>query len=138
MNNSALISDFINNLVAGNADAAKTAFSQLCANKTKTVLAESDTRFGDFKSLLNEEYKGVVSGPKPIDLQGDKVLVHGKEVGRIAEIQFKKDENGVVDIEGDTAGIKFVPMTGKPREFNTAEELFQFINQAYLGEDNVK
>jgi hypothetical protein len=142
MKNAELISDFINKLVSGDAEAAKAAFSQFCSVKTKAIIGESavvveDNRFAELKTLILE-FNTNANGPKPIDLQGDRILVNGKEVGRIAEIQFKKDENGVVDVEGDAEGINFISADGSfSKEFNSAEELFRFINQKFLGEENV-
>lgn len=61
-----------------------------------------------------------------IDLQGDKILIRGKVVGRT----FVDDD----DIDG---GVNFVSSDGKfSKEFNTVEELFRYVVINFLGAEH--
>lgn len=126
MKNPELIAEFINKLVAGDTDAARSAFSQYCNAKAKAIhagenkLLERMEMFNEFKRTLLE-FGGDDS---PIQLDGDNVLIKGQPVGRI--------ENDLNDFD---AGINFVAADGSfSKEFHTAEELFKFLSQKYLGE----
>lgn len=127
MNKSELISEFINKVVSGDKEAARAAFSEYCNAKAKTIaegdttkLLEREEKFNTFKRQLLE-FGG---DDAPIQLQGDNVLINGKVVGRI-----------VNDLEDFDAGINFVAADGKfSKEFNTAEDLFKYLSQQFLGE----
>jgi hypothetical protein len=130
MKNSELISDFIKKLVQGDMEGAQASFSTYCTNKTKALnegenkLLERLERFNQFKKLLVE----YGNEDTPLRMDGDKIIVNNKEVGHIE-----------VDLNDFESGINFVAADGSfSKEFDTAEDLFAFLSQKYLGEANVK
>jgi hypothetical protein len=126
MKNSELIATFLNNVVSGDAEAAKAAFSAYCNHKAKTIGNSTKImeRVEQFKSTLLEFGNDEV----PLRLEGDKVLVNNKPVGRI---QYDMD-----DFDG---GINFISDDGKfSKEFHSAEDLFSYLSQQFLGDGNVK
>lgn len=155
MNNNEMIADFLNHVVAGNADAAKEAFSLYCNNKAKHlgVVEKVMERVEQFKTALLEYgvnynaqsingHGGSLSGGQstptsqprakhkeesPLRMEGDKILVNNKQVGHIT-----------YDIEDFEGGINFVSEDGTfSKEFNSAEELFSFLSTKFLGDGNV-
>lgn len=125
MGNRDLITTFLNSIVNNDEDAAKAAFSQYCNDKAK-VMGRTEKimeRFDNFKVSLLE-----YSVDEPIHMEGDKILVNNKLVGHVK-----------VDLSDMDSGIDFVSDDGTfSKEFNTAEDLFSFLAQRYLGETNVK
>lgn len=125
MKNSELIATFLNNVVSGDAEAAKAAFSAYCNNKAKAIgnSAKIVEHVEQFKKTLLE----FGNDETPLRMEGDKIIVNNKMVGRI---QYDVD-----DWEG---GINFISDDGTfSKEFNSAEELFSFLSKKFLGDGNV-
>lgn len=134
MNKSELITDFINKIAAGD-DSAKDAFSAYCSMKATSINAKDTIleNFEQFKTALMEEigqYNKAHAGPTntpaedPLDIQGDKIFINKKLIGRIH-----------VDMDRWDSGIDFISADGSfSKEFDTAEELFAFISKKFLGE----
>lgn len=125
MKNSELIADFLNKVVSGDAEAAKAAFSVYCNNKAKAI--------GNSEKIMEhvEQFKKTLlefgNDETPLRMEGDKILVNNKLVGRI---QYDMD-----DWEG---GINFVSDDGSfSKEFSSAEELFSYLSKKFLGDSNV-
>lgn len=125
MKNSELIADFLNKVVSGDSEAAKEAFSLYCNNKAKAI--------GNSEKIMErvEEFKKTLlefdNDETPLRMEGDKILVHNKLVGRI-----QYDMN---DFDG---GINFVSDDGTfSKEFHSADELFSYLSKKFLGEENV-
>ena len=126
MNNSELIAEFINSVAKGDSEAARAAFSTYCNNKAKGIasadakLTEHAERFNQFKKTLLE----YGNDETPLRMEGDKIFVNNKLVGRIQ-----------TNMDDFDAGIDFVSDDGSfSKEFETAEDLFKFLSQKYLGE----
>lgn len=136
MKNSELLKDFLDKVVSGDSDGAKDAFSLYCNNKAKAVaLRENAVRSANvvlFAALL-KEFNG--QGVEPLDMDGDKILINGKPVGRVST-EYKIDDNGITDIEGDNAGgINFTSIEGNfSKEFDDMNQLTAWLRQRYLGE----
>lgn len=127
MNKSELIGEFIKNLVDGNTEAARESFTAYCNAKAKSI-RENDTKLLERIEFFNQFKKTLLefgTEEDPIRLVGDDVIVNGKKVGHI--------ENDLNDFE---AGINFVSDDKSfSKEFHTAEELFQFITDRFLGDN---
>lgn len=126
MKNSELIAEFLNKMVSGDAEAAKEAFSLYCNNKAKTIGQGEKImeKFDQFKNTLLEFGNDDV----PLRMEGDKILVNNKIVGLVK-----------VDLNDFESGINFVSEDGTfSKEFDTAEDLFAFLSQRYLGDGNAK
>jgi hypothetical protein len=126
MNNSELIADFINSVAKGDSDAARDAFSKYCNNKAKGIASgdgkvlEHIERFNQFKKTLLE----YGNDQTPLRMEGDKIFVNNKFVGRIH-----------TDMNDFESGINFISDDGSfSKEFDTAEDLFKFLSQKFLGE----
>lgn len=145
MSNTELLKTFLNGVTSNDNDAAKSAFAEYCNNKAKIMTNRRKVmeRVEAFKAELVEyglnhvpgrlpssdtaRAKTKAANQEPIRMEGDKIFVNGKMVGRI---DYDMD-----DWEG---GINFVSDDGAySREFDTAEALFQFISKKFLGENNV-
>lgn len=119
--NKELIAEFINKVVSGD-ETAKDAFSQYCNAKAKSMTDGSAKAqmFESFKQNLMEYGQG----DAPVTMEGDYIIVNGKRVGRIQ-----------TDLNDFDSGINFISIEGDfSKEFNSAEDLFAFISQRYLGE----
>lgn len=126
MKNSELIAEFINKVVAGDVDGARDAFSTYCNAKAKGEITGTKVmeRFEQFKNTLLEYGNEEV----PLRMEGDKIFVNNTLVGHVK-----------VDLSNFDSGIDFVSEDGTfSKEFNTAEDLFAYLSQKYLGEKNVK
>lgn len=126
MNSSELIAKFVNNVVANDVEGAKAAFSEFCGAKAKAISAavKVTENFEKFKTTLLE----YGTEETPLRMEGDKIFVNNKLVGHVK-----------VDMEDFDSGIDFVSDDGSfSKEFHTAEDLFAFLSQKYLGENNVK
>lgn len=152
MKHSEIISTFVTNVLTGDSEAARAAFSAYCNDKAKSIGQERklNERLESLKVALLEygvNYNAqtvsghggrVTSGqPTPaatkttstkaepdLSMEGDKIIVNGKQVGRI---QYDMD-----DWEG---GINFISDDNTfSKEFSSAEELFKFLSQRFLGE----
>lgn len=117
-----LIAEFINKVVSGDAT-AKDTFAAYCNSKAKSLSDGSAKAavFESFKQNLLEYGRGTEA---PVTMEGDFVVVNGKRVGRVQ-----------TDLSDFDSGINFTSAEGDfSKEFNTAEDLFAFIAQRYLGE----
>ena len=152
MKHSEIISTFVTNVLTGDSEAARAAFSAYCNDKAKSIGQERklNERLESLKVALLEygvNYNAqtvsghggrVTSGqPTPaatkmtstkaepdLSMEGDKIIVNGKQVGRI---QY--------DMEDWEGGINFISDDNTfSKEFNTAEELFSFLSKRFLGE----
>lgn len=152
MKHSEIISTFVTNVLTGDSEAARAAFSAYCNDKAKSIGQDRklNERLESLKVALLEygvNYNAqtvsghggrVTSGqPTPaatkmtstkaepdLSMEGDKIIVNGKQVGRI---QY--------DMEDWEGGINFISDDNTfSKEFNTAEELFKFLSQRFLGE----
>ena len=152
MNHSEIISTFVTNILTGDSEAARAAFSAYCNDKAKSIGQERklNERLENLRLALLEygvNYNAqtvsghggrVTSGqPTPaatkmtstkaepdLRMEGDKIIVNGKQVGRI---QY--------DMEDWEGGINFISDDNTfSKEFNTAEELFSFLSKRFLGE----
>jgi hypothetical protein len=134
MNHSEIISSFVNNVLKGDSDAARAAFSTYCTDKVKSISQERklNERLESLKAALLEygyddmdvSVSGAPGNDKaPIEMSGDKILVNGKLVGRI--VYSMDDDDGINFVADDKSFSK---------EFNTAEELFSFLSKRFLGE----
>lgn len=116
-----LISDFINKVISGD-DSAKSAFSAFCSAKAK-YMASGKAKQEMFESFKTEllEYTG---DDASVSMDGDYIVVNGQRVGRVQ-----------TDLSDFDSGINFISAEGDfSKEFDTAEDLFKYISQRYLGE----
>lgn len=117
---------FITAVATGDDATVEEAFHAYSKMKSKDILQsaksnllESHKKFAEFKRQLLEYI-----GDEPIALDGEKVLVNGKIVGRVS-----------VDHEDMESGINFTTMDGQfSKEFDDVEALFQYLHAQYLGE----
>lgn len=119
MDKKELLTKFINSVIGNDDASAQEAIKAYSIQKTKSVLAtggkikQVSENFKKFMQLLKEsEYD--------VSLNGDHVVVNGKVVGRI-----------VNQLDDDSA-IVFISADGRVKqEFDTVEQLFQFIEQQF-------
>lgn len=132
MKNKEMIADFLNKVVAGDSEAAKAAFSLYCNSKAMSIGNSEKVmeHVEQFKTTLVEygnAQAAKTATESPLRMEGDKILVNNKMVGRI---QY--------DIEDFDGGINFISDDGSfSKEFQSAEELFSFLSTKYLGDGNV-
>lgn len=124
-----VLTDFINKVASNDYDAAKALFADYCNAKAKSIATDKAVmerleNFSGFKRTLRE----FGNDDAPIRLDGDNILVNNKIVGRVH-----------VDLNDMDGGVNFISDDGTfSKEFNTAEDLFAFLSQRFLGEKNVK
>lgn len=120
MDKKELLTKFINSVIANDDASAQEAIKAYSIQKTKSVLAapsgqtkQVSENYKKFMQLLKEsEYD--------VSLNGDHVVVNGKVVGKI------------VNQLNDDSAIVFISADGRVKqEFDTVEQLFQFIEQQF-------
>lgn len=119
----------IDAVIKGDAEAAKAAFSPYIQVKTREVLgiappaeAPPATTEPVTESVLVRLQEMVDAlSDSPVKLQGDNVIVDGKQVGVVH-----------TDLTDFQSGINFIEDGGKfSKEFDTVEDLFSFLIQKY-------
>lgn len=113
---------FIDAVISGDESAQAEAAKSFSIEKTKEILANRTTAkdapisegFKQFIKLIKEsEYD--------VSLNGDNVMVNGKAVGKVISDPNTAD------------AILFVSADGRvKKEFNTAQELFDFVEATFL------
>lgn len=96
-------------------------------NSKRSRLVESLALFEDFKRRLFEYMED-----SPIQHNGDRILVNGQVVGRLAPVELNYDSEEDMARDG---GINFISADGKfSKEFISVEDLYKFLAAQYLGE----
>jgi pyruvate kinase len=117
MDKKELLTKFINSVIENDDLSAQEAIKAYSIQKTKSVLSRNTKNISEnykkFLALLKEsEYD--------VSLNGDNVLVNGKVVGKI------------INNLDDDSPIIFTSKDGKTKhQFDTVEQLFQFIEQQF-------
>lgn len=119
MDKKELLTKFINSVIGNDEASAQEAIKAYSIQKTKSVLAT-----GGQKKPISENLKKFMQLLKEseydVSLNGDRVVVNGKVVGKI------------INQLNDDSAIVFVSVDGKVKqEFDTVEQLFQFIEQQF-------
>lgn len=121
MDKKELLTKFINSVIGNDEASAQEAIKAYSIQKTKSVLA---TGGNQTKQPVSENLKKFMQLLKEseydVSLNGDHVVVNGKVVGKI------------VNQLNDDSAIVFLSADGKVKqEFDTVEQLFQFIEQQF-------
>lgn len=120
----------IDSIIKGDDGAAKSAFAPYVQSKTRAVLGYEDnqpvTTNESFTQKL-KEFADLIQQGSPVQLRGDRVFVEGREVGVI--------QNDPTDFD---SGINFIESGGGfSKEFDTLEQVYEFLIQRYTKRGNV-
>lgn len=124
MESSKLITDFVNNIASGDLESAKAAFSAYCNAKANNMGKQEKINEGlaFYREQLTERMQN-----NDFRLEGEKVVINGKVVGRIK-----------IDMNDFESGVDFISADGNfSKSFDTADDLFKFLSQKFLGDSNV-
>ena len=121
------LSAVIDGIIKGDEAAMKAAFAPYIQAKSREVLGYTETpapavTLPVTENVLVTKLKEAVDlSDSPVKLNGDRVIVNGKEVGTI--------QTDPTDFE---SGINFIEQGGAfSKEFNTVEEIFAFLIDRY-------
>lgn len=113
-----LVKQYISYVVANEDEKAREVFSAFCSQKARTMIETRNDRLDECRKYIVE------NAVAPITMDGDYIVVNGKKVGRVQ-----------IDLNNFDSGIDFVANDENfSKEFETAEDLFKFVAQRYLGE----
>jgi hypothetical protein len=116
MKNKEYLSNFINGVINGNNESAQDAWKSYITTKAREMTGVAT------KEPINEWID--IPSESRITLHGDKVFLDNKPIGYI--------HNDISDIN---SGIDFISYDKKfSKEFNTLEDLYAYLNDAYVGE----
>lgn len=120
----------IDSIIKGDDDAAKSAFAPYVQSKTRDILGYEDTRPVTTNESFTQklkEFADLIQQGSPVQLRGDRVFVEGREVGVI--------QNDPTDFD---SGINFIESGGSfSKEFDTLEQVYEFLIQRYTKRGNV-
>lgn len=130
MDKKAQLSAMIDGIIKGDPEAAKAAFAPYIQMKTREVLGYTKDNNDSVNENVNiialREWIDTLDD-SPVRLQGDRVLVDGKQVGVLQ-----------TDPTDFNSGINFIEDGGKfSKEFDTIEDLFNFLIQKYTKRGDV-
>lgn len=122
------IRSFVNAIINGDKEAARAAFAPVVAHTTREVLGLQPVTVVKESVAIKYLREMFEDHDSPIRMDGDSVMVDGKQVGHI-QIDFADIENGE---NFDNGGINFIEEGGKfSKEFDDAESMFRFLLQKY-------
>lgn len=123
MNKTALLKDFIDAVLKSDNDAQGIAAKRYAIEKVKSVIAKAEKGTKKVSEAFRQQFMQLITESEyDVSLHGDKVVVGDKVVGRI------------INQLDDDSPIVFISLDGRvKKEFNTAQELFNYIESAFLG-----
>lgn len=120
MDKKELLTKFINSVIGNDEASAQEAIKAYSIQKTKSVLATGANQTKPISENLKKFLQLLKESEYDVSLNGDHVIVNGKVVGKI------------INQLNDDSAIVFVSVDGKVKqEFDTVEQLFQFIEQQF-------
>lgn len=120
MDKKELLTKFINSVIGNDEASAQEAIKAYSIQKTKSVLATGGNQSKPISENLKRFMQLLKESEYDVSLNGDHVVVNGKVVGKI------------INQLNDDSAIVFLSADGKVKqEFDTVEQLFQFIEQQF-------
>lgn len=126
MDKTAQLRAVIDGIIKGDDTAAKDAFAPYVQAKTREILGYNEP-ITSTKTPTNEAFLVKLKEyielqqESPVQFRGDRVIIDGRQVGVI--------QNDPTDFE---SGINFIEDGGRfSKEFNTVEDLYDFLIQRY-------